>query len=257
MAMVTLTTDFGQKGYYLAALKGAILKESPDLQLVDISHFVKPYDIVQGAFILNNAYHHFPQGTIHLIAVNNISAPLSLIAFQHNGHYFVGPDNGIFSLMFDPVPEEVYRLEGGKGVPFPLNGLFAEAVAHVSSGKPLLEIGLPAGATERRIALQPVVSASQIRGSVIYVDHFENVVVNIKKDFFEKVRNKRRFKLFFKRHDPIEQLSRNYSDVPIGETLCLFNDAGYLTIAINMGKGASLLGLKLDDMVQVDFINKP
>jgi len=255
MAIVTLTTDFGQKGYYVAALKGALLNEVADLQLFDISHLVKPYDIVQGAFILNNAYHHFPDNTIHLVAINNTSAPLALIAFRHQGHYFIGPDNGIFSLIFDPMPKEVYQLPSDTGTPFPLNSVFGEAVAHLANGKPLLEIGLPLKDVERRIALQPVISTSQIRGSVIYIDHYGNVVVNVKKEFFEKVRNKRRFKLYFKRHDPIEHLSRNYHNVPIGETLCLFNDAGYLMIAINMGQAASLLGLKMDDMVQVDFVN--
>ncbi len=242
MATVTFTTDFGQKGYYLAALKGTILSESPDVQLVDISHLVKPYDIVQGAFILSNAYHHFPKGTIHVAAINNVSAPLPMIAFQHEGHYFIGPDNGIFSLMFDQLPAEIYKLSIENAGTFPIKDLIAEAISHIIGKKPFFEIGLPASDMERRIALQPVISSSQIRGSVIYIDHFENVVVNIKQDFFEKVRNKRRFKLFFKRHDPIEQLSRNYYDVSIGETLCLFNDAGYLTIAINMGRAASLFG---------------
>lgn len=256
MKPVTLTTDFGSQGYYLAALKGAILEESPDLQLVDISHQVKPYDIVQGAYILKNAYHHFPKGTIHLISVDNLSAPLSLIAFQQDGHFFIGPDNGIFSLVFDQLSQEIYRLERPIGNHFPLNPMASQAIAHIFSGKPLVEIGLPVANPERRIALQPVISTSQIRGSVIYIDHYENAIVNIQQDLFEKVRNKRRFQLFFKRHDPITQLSGNYHDVPIGETLCLFNSAGYLTIAINMGKAASLLGLKIDDMVQVDFLQR-
>ncbi len=253
MTIVTLTTDFGLRGYYLAALKGAILYENPGLQIIDISHEVKPYDIVQGAYILKNAYHHFPEGTIHLIGIDNLSAPLSLIALRHNGHYFIGPDNGIFSLMFDQQPKEAYRLEMKKGNHFPFNDTASHAISHISSGKPLVEIGLPAKETERRIALQPVISTSQIRGSVIYIDHYENAIVNIQKALFEKVRNRRRFQLFFKRHDPIVQLSRNYHDAPVGETLCFFNDADYLTIAINMGKAASLLGLKMDDMVQVDF----
>ena len=253
MKPVTLTTDYGLGGYYLAALKGAILKENPDVPLIDISHQVKPYDIVQGAYILKNAYHHFPVGSIHLINIDNLSSPMSLIAFQLDGHYFIGPDNGIFTLMFDSLPGEVYLVEQKKGEPFPFNTAVSLAISHITSGKPMVEIGLPARETERRIALQPVISTSQIRGSVIYIDHYENAVVNIQHELFERIRNKRRFRLFFKRHDPITQLSRNYHDVPIGETLCLFNDAGYLTIAINMGKAASLLGLKMDDMVQIDF----
>ncbi len=254
MKPVTLTTDFGLQGYYLAALKGAILEANPGLQIIDVTHQIKPYDIVQGAYVLQNAYHHFPEGTIHLISVDNLSAPLSLIAFQKDGHFFIGPDNGIFSLVFDQLPSDIYRLEKIRGDHFPLNPMAAQAIAHITSGKPLVEIGLPAGDTEERFALQPVISTSQIRGSVIYIDHYENAIVNIRQDLFEKVRNKRRFKLFFKRHDPIIQLSSNYYEVPIGETLCLFNSAGYLTISINMGKAASLLGLKMDDMIQVDFV---
>lgn len=255
MAIVTLTTDYGLKGYYLAALRGMLLSENPDVQLVDISHQVKPYDIVQGAFILKNAYHHFPTGSIHLISIDNLSSPLSLIVFEEDGHYFIGPDNGIFSLIFNPMPKNIFRLPLLRNNYFPFNEACSSAVAHITAGKPLIEIGLRAGEIEQRIALQPVISTSQIRGSVIYIDHYENAIVNIQQELFEKVRNKRRFQLFFKRHDPIVQLSRSYHEVSIGETLCLFNEAGYLTIAINMGKAASLLGLKLDDMVQVDFVS--
>ncbi len=253
MQIVTFTSDFGLDDYYVAILKGAMLRQDPELHFIDITHRVKPYDIVQGAFVLKNAYHNFPENSIHVISVNNDSERLSFIAFHFNGHYFVGPDNGIFTLMFGELPPNVYRLEYNKESAFPLKEVFAHAVSHLSAGKPLMEIGLPAGETERRIALQPVISTSQIRGSVIYIDHYENVVVNIPQDLFEKVCNSRKFGLFFKRHDPITTLSRRYQDVPVGETLCLFNSAGHLEIAINMGKASSLLGLKLEDMVQVDF----
>lgn len=253
MQLVTLTTDFGLDDYYVAMLKGAMLQRQPGLNIIDITHRVKPYDIVQGAFVLKNSFDSFPAGTLHLITVDNSPGQFSFIAFSYRGHYFIGPDNGIFSLMFGELPSQVYRLEHETGSPFPLKNVLAEAVDHLCSGKPIFEIGLPAGETERRIALQPVISTSQIRGSVIYVDHYENAVVNVPKDLFEKVRNERNFALFFKRHDPITQLSRHYGEVPVGETLCLFNSAGFLEIAINMGKASSLLGLKLDDMVQIDF----
>lgn len=254
MAIITLTTDFGLKGYYVAALKGTLLSRNPDINIIDISHQINPYDIVQGAFILRNAYRHFPKGSIHLLCVDNSNKQLSLIAFERDGHFFIGPDNGVFSLIFNELPRQCYRLEVKNGNSFPLNNALAKAVEHLTFGKPLLEIGLPTGKTERRIALQPVISTSQIRGSVIYIDHYDNVIVNIQRPLFEKVGNGRPFKLFFKRHDPIVQLSQNYHDVAIGETLCLFNAADHLEIAINMGQAASMLGLKLDDMVQVDFI---
>ncbi len=253
MPIVTLTTDFGLNDYYVAILEGALLQAAPDARISGITHNVKPYDIVQGAFVLRNAFHHFPAGTIHLISVNNFSGTVRFVAFQHKGHFFVGPDNGIFSLMFDEMPPDAWLIEYDEESVFPLKEIFAHAVGHLAAGKPLFEIGLPAGKLEQRIALQPVISTAQIRGSVIYVDHYENAVLNIRRELFEKVCNERRFALYFKRHDPITRLSRRYHDVPVGETLCLFNSAGYLEIGINMGKASSLLGLNLDDMVQVDF----
>ncbi len=253
MQIVTLTTDFGLHDYYVALLKGALLQQAAQLQIIDVSHNVKPYDIVQGAFVLKNTYPSFPPGTIHVITVNNNAEGMSLICLQQAGQVFIGPDNGIFSLIFPEMPE-AWRLDHDKESPFPIQQTLAKAIQHLASGNSIREVGTPAEETVQRIALQPVLSHSQIRGSVIYVDHYENVVINIPKDLFEKVRNGRKFALFFKRNDPITLVSHHYTDVPVGETLCLFNSAGFLEIAVSMGKASSLLGLKLDDMVQVDFL---
>ncbi len=253
MHLVTMTTDFGMKDYYVSMLKGAMLQAVPTIRFTDITHMVKPYDIVQGAFVLKNAYDCFPTGTLHIVTVNNRPEHTDFIAFRHLDHYFIGPDNGIFSLMFEELPQPVFRLPADPSHPFPLKRLLATAVQTFFSEAPFPAIGVPAGETEKRIALQPVISTSQIRGAVIYIDHYENAIVNIRRELFEKIRNGRTFQLFFKRHDPVAVLSRHYGDVPVGETLCLFNSAGFLEIAIHMGKASSMLGLYLDDMVQVDF----
>ena len=105
----------------------------------------------------------------------------------------------------------------------------------------------------KRITLQPVTSKSQIRGSIIHIDNYENAIVNISRELFEQLSKKRTFSLYFKRYNPITQLSEQYYDVAIGDILCLFNSAGYLEIAVHMGKAATLLGLKIDDTVQIDF----
>ncbi|MEY3367810.1 MAG: hypothetical protein RI973_965 [Bacteroidota bacterium] len=253
MPIVTLTTDFGLEDYYVAVLKGAMLQRNPDLNIVDITHAIKPYDIVQGAFVLKNAYDSFPKGTLHIITVDNSPGVAPFIAFQLDDHYFIGPDNGIFSLMFGSLPEQVFRLEMDNNKAFPLKKMLSKAVDDFYSGRPFFEIGLPAENIIERIALQPVISTAQIRGSVIYVDHYENAVVNIHRELFERVQNGRDFALFFKRHDPLTRLCKHYGEVAIGETLCLFNSANFLEIAINMGKASSMLGLYLDDMVQIDF----
>jgi S-adenosylmethionine hydrolase len=104
-----------------------------------------------------------------------------------------------------------------------------------------------------RISLQPVINADQIRASVIHIDHYENVVINVHQTLFEQVGQHRSFQLFFKRRHPICTLSENYTDVAVGDPLCRFNSTGYLELAVCMGKAASLLGLEIDDLIQIDF----
>lgn len=256
MPVVTLTSDFGQKDYYLPLIKGAILSQDEQLRLVDITHQIATYDIVQAAFIFSNAWHSFPKGTIHLLSVNDYyQAQCRYVAIQHDGHYFIGPDNGLFTLIFPDLTINGYVLSLPEEEPFSLRQIYARAVGHIASGRPMDKIGEPAGSLLQRITFQPVVQPSTIRGSVIHVDRFDNAILNIRRPLFEQVGQGRPFQLHFKRHDPISTLCRHYHDVPIGEILCLFNEAGYLVIAINMGRAAGLLGLKVEESVQIDFSN--
>ena len=254
MPIVTLTTDFGLKDYYVAIIKGAILRESPNLQIIDITHHIPHHNIVQAAFVLKNAYASFPEGTLHIVSVNtHYSKESSFLLMQHEGYFFLLPDNGTLTLLFDPIPENITRIFPDNFAEQTLNMLYAKIAKHLAMGKPMEELGEASGTIEQRITLQAVISPAQIRGSVIHIDNYENVVVNITKDLFEKVGEGRKFRLYFKRHDPILKLSEHYQDVAIGEELCLFNAANYLEIAINMGSAASMLGLKVDDTVQIDF----
>lgn len=254
MRNVTLITDFGDKDYYSGMLKGTLLSAHSELHLVDITHNIPNYDIVQAAFVLKNAYPFFPKGTIHLVSVNNFyNNQSAFLVIEHDGHFFVGADNGIFSLVFNVKIETVVELNyQGRGTG-EVNKIFSEAIAALAKGIPTLEIGRPLDQITERITFQPVIKPNQIIGSVIHVDNYENVITNITKELFERVANQRSFSLFFKRHDPINQLSWHYFDVPIGEPLCLFNSSGYLEIAINLGKASSLLGLNTDDTVQLEF----
>lgn len=255
MPLVTLTTDFGTQDFYAGALKGALLSRRVDLQLVDISHNIKPFDIVQAAFVVQNVWPEFPENTIHLIGVNCVYArDFRFVAARKNGHFFLAPDNGLLSLLFGDLPEtEIRSLGSGAQEHFAVKNVFSDAAAHLAEGKSFETLGENAGPLLERISIQPVITQGRIRGTVVHVDNFDNAVVNVHRDFFEKTRQGRNFSLFFKRNDPISHLSDNYCDVPVGEQLCLFNSAGYLEIAINMGRAASLLGLKVEDVVEVVF----
>lgn len=254
MPIVTLTTDFGWKDPYQALVKGAMLCKNESLVIVDITHDVPSYDIVQAAFLFRMAWRSFPKGTIHVVCIDAFNGGHNaFIAMRHEGHYFIGPDNGLFSLVFDEPPADIFGLDFIDHPNFPLKDVFAKAVGHLANGHPFHEIGAPIEEMVKRITFQPVTGHSHIRGSVIHVDKYENAIVNINQFLFEKVGQDRDFSLFFKRHDPINKLSQHYYDVPVGEVLCLFNSASYLEIAINMGKAASLLGLHIEDTVQIDF----
>ncbi|MFK7806928.1 MAG: S-adenosyl-l-methionine hydroxide adenosyltransferase family protein [Saprospiraceae bacterium] len=255
MSIITLTSDFGLKDYYVGLVKAALLSKDASLHLVDISHNVDVYDIVQGAFILKNCFSEFPEGTIHIISISNYNQKKPcFLAIRYEGHYFIGPDNGVFSLMFDEkITKDVYELDYDDKGSFPIKDTFAEAVVHLTSGKPLNEIGIPIESIEERITFQPVINSSEIRAAVIYIDNYENVVTNITRATFERVGAGRPFALYFKAHNPITKLYKRYSEVAVGEMMCFFNSAGCLEIAINQGKAASLHGLKLEDPIQVNF----
>lgn len=254
MTIVTLTSDFGQRDYYLPLIKGAILSQNAQLQLVDITHQIPSYDIVQAAFIFKNAWHSFPKGTIHLISVNDYyQENCQYLAIQYHGHYFIGPDNGLFTLIFPDKAITAYVLESPSGTSSPLHQVYAKAIGHLSSGENFEKIGPAAESLVQRITFLPVVQPSMIRGSVIHIDRFHNAILNIDRELFERIGHGRSFQLLFKRNDPITSLSKHYHEVPIGEVLCLFNAANYLEIAINMGRAAELLSIKVEDTVQIDF----
>lgn len=254
MPIVTLTSDFGQGDYYLPLIKGAILSQHEQVQLVDITHQIASYDIVQAAFIFRNAWSSFPKGTIHLISVNDYyQEACRYLAIAHAGHYFIGPDNGVFTLIFDQTAVDGYELEIASDTIFNLHEVYARAIGHLATGKEIGQIGKRVEEMVQRITFQPVVQPSMIRGAVIHIDRFQNAILNINRELFDRIGAGRSFQLFFKRHDPIVKLSRHYHEVPIGEVLCLFNSANYLEIAINMGKAAELLSLKVEDAVQIDF----
>jgi len=256
MNIVTLTTDFGWQDYGVGIIKGCILSTGFPVIFADLTHDIENYNIVQASYTLKNTYTSFPKGTIHLISVHNFykQQPRFLVVYQ-DGHYFVGPDNGIFSLMFEQPLEQVYELNCPEASEvLGVKNVFAQAVKHLLSDAPFSNIGRPVPQILQRLSLQPITGKDQIRGSVIHIDNYKNVVLNINQELFERIRQKRDFELYFKRYDPITIISKNYADVPIGDVLCLFNSAGLLEIAVHMDKAATLFGLEVDEAIQIDFL---
>jgi S-adenosyl-L-methionine hydrolase (adenosine-forming) len=258
MAIITLTSDWGTRDHYTASVKGAILRQLPDAVIVDISHAIQPYNLNQAAFIVRNSYRNFPEGTIHILCIieeASIESPHTLV-FQ-DGHYFIGADNGIFSLIFDQKPEQVIELDviqDSNYFTFPGRDVFAKVACHIAQGKPITELGHPKKSVMEKLTLRPVVDPNYIKGVVIYNDNYGNAYTNITESLFSEVVQKRKFAVtFLSRNNNIRTISKSFMDVPPGEMLALFAATGHLVIAQRNSKASELLGLKPDVKVTVEI----
>ncbi len=259
MSIITLTTDFGNKNYYVGAMKGLIMKNAPDAMIIDISHDIQPFNITEAAWVVENSFRNFPESTVHLVCVNlQDNKKNRKLLVRYENYFFIGSDNGFFSLLMKNPAQEIIAMHDipqNDTAKSPIRDYFSIMASRILSGEQISSLGVATSQFEIRTTLQPLVSDSGLRGTVIHVDHFCNVIVNIHKDLFEEARRNRKFSVHFNRTDQINQISKNYFDVQEGERICLFNSSGFLKIAINKGKASKLLGLKNGDAVMIDFEN--
>ncbi|TVQ06722.1 MAG: hypothetical protein EA361_19255 [Bacteroidetes bacterium] len=258
MTIITLISDWGMNSHYQAAVKGSILRQIPDAQIVDITHTLRPFDIMNCSFILGNSYPDFPKGTIHIIGVNTeASTKTPHIVVKYNDMFFIGSDNGVMSLLFDDKPFESIELDimqDSDYFTFSSRDVFVKAAAMIASGKTLNELGNSHKTLNRMYAFNPVITENKIEGKVIFIDDYENVFVNIDHETFKKTGRGRPYTINFRVPGyAIRTLHTSYSDVAEGERLALFGSTGFLEIAMNKGKASSLLGLGLTDTVSILF----
>lgn len=248
MAIVTLTSDIGQKDYLIGAVKGQLLQVNPDFNLVDISHNLPPFNFSQTAYICSNAIKNFPAYSYHILLVNLFDRkPEQLLLAYHKEQYILCADNGLVTMILEEKPEIVIGLPLDKTAV--RNTLYCaqvmgNAINRIIKGDPLQNIGEPDVPYVEKNALRPLLGETWIEGQILFIDNFENVVVNITREQFEEQRKGRSFKVMFKRDETISTISETYADVMEGEKLALFNSAGYLEIAINKGNAAGLFGLQ-------------
>jgi len=258
MPIITLISDMGGHDYYVGAVKGALLSALPDAVLVDITHDVeKNGGVVMGSFILRNSYRQFPPGTIHIVAVDtNVSLESRHVVLEYEGHFFVGTDNGIFSLAFDKRPESVYDIThlAVGNLTFPAISAFVQVAAGLAQGRKPEELGKASiGLVEKKM-FRATVEPAAIVGTVIYVDSYGNAVTNVDRQLFEQVRNGRNYVLFVRSMGyAIRKISRQYTEVAEGELVAVFSHAGNLELAIHNGSIAMLLGLNIGSSLRIEF----
>ncbi len=251
MPVITLTTDWKNTDYYLGAIKGFLVSHCPQAELVEISHQIETFNFTELALILNATYPHFPEGTIHVIGVNTQEKKDEpAIVCKINNHFFVGVDNGIFSLISgEEPPQQTYRIKDSflykKISPsFPvLMRLIPAASALVNKVDPS-EFLAPYQTIKQLMPQLPFYEDAMIIGKIIYIDSYNNVITNITREIFERVGKGRSFSIYVQSNRyKITKISTKYNTVAGGELVALFNSAGYLEIAINKGKISELLSL--------------
>ena len=248
MPLLTLTSDIGQYDFIAGAVKGKLLQASKEFTLIDITHHLSPFNYPQAAYVCRNAIKNFPAGSFHLILVNLFDEMTEhLLLAEHNGHIIGCADNGLLTMILEEVPQKVVALPLDKAHQKTIlycTSIFAKAFGELIAGKKIETVGDASVLIRVKNPLRPLLGNNWIEGQIIFIDNFENVVVNITKEEFEEQRKGRSFKIVFKRDEVIDKISETYADVTEGEKLALFNSAGYLEIAINKGNAAGLFGLQ-------------
>lgn len=246
MPILTLTTDIGQRDYLVGAIKGQFLNQLSNWNITDITHYLSQTNFPQAAYTCSNAMRYYPIGTFHIVLVNLFDSPVKhLLVAGYNGQYIVCPDNGILTMITGDKPKEIVAIPmKGQHTLLEMTQQLAEKVSTIAETGKIETAGEKIQAIEEKYPLRATIGPNWMEGQILFIDNFENVVINITRDEFMKQRNGRSFKIVFKRNEVIETISENYTSVSESEKLAWFNSAGYLEIALRNGNMAGLFGLQ-------------
>lgn len=257
--IVTLTTDFGHRDHYVAALKAMMLSINRDIRMIDISHEIPPQDIMACAWVLKNSAFLFPSNSIHLVVVDpTTGSQRKPLAVKIKDQIFVGPDNGLFALVADLKPFEAYELTNTsywasqRSNTFNGRDIFAPVAAHLANGVPLNELGASVPEITMYRWATPTNDRESINGWVVHIDNFGNVITNISKDLFQQSIAGRFCKIYVG-NTIVNGVASTFSSVPEGEPVAVIGSAGTLEVAINKGNAQQMLGVEKGAPVTILF----
>ena len=248
--VITLTTDFGQDDAFVGVMKGVIAGVNPSARVIDLTHSIPAFDIVQAAFRLRQGYPFFPKGTVHVAVVDpGVGSERRVVAMESGGHLFLAPDNGILAVVEEEsdraglvsVTEPRFFLPE-VSASFHGRDIFAPVAAHLAAGTALSELGPPIPALAPLRFPRPAFNADgSLDGAVLWTDHFGNLATNISLALLSEhfLDPTVRVEVAGKR---IERIRRTYSDAAPGELLAMIGSFGTLEIAVRLGDAARTLG---------------
>ncbi|GMV49299.1 SAM-dependent chlorinase/fluorinase [Nitrospirales bacterium NOB] len=249
--LITLLTDFGDRDYFVASMKGVILNINPQAHIVDLSHQVTPHDVADAAYLLKSCYRYFPDGTIHIAVVDpGVGGTRRPLLLSSSRYFFIGPDNGIFTHIYQEesavevrqIENRQYRLDS-EGATFDGRDLFAPAAAWLTKNQPLGSFGRLTPSYERLASSEPAWDKHVMAGQIMYIDRFGNLITNLTPYHVKEVRG------VTKRSEPyiriggltIDGLVRAYSDGSADHPQALINSNGYLEVFLKEGRAADRL----------------
>jgi S-adenosylmethionine hydrolase len=257
--VITLLTDFGTRDHYVAAMKGVILSNLPEATLVDISHEVGPQDVFEAAWLLEGCRKDFPAGTVHLAVVDpGVGSGRRAIAVRAAGQVFVGPDNGLFSFVI--AREEVTHVReirakaivrADASPVFHGRDIFAPAAAELAGGFDFKQIGPPVDDPKQLVLPVPELEEGTVRGEVIHIDRFGNLITNIPAVYLSKAgiaSSGMSAEIAGRR---ISTLVEQYAAAPADQPVVLVGSRGLMEVAYRNGSAARALGVSRGDKVVI------
>lgn len=254
MSIITITTDFGYKDFYVSSLKAKILGENGSFEVIDISHGIKAFNIKEGFFVLSNSFLNFPKGSVHLFLVNEggIANDQDIYLFELDEHFFVCTGMALITL-FNKEPTSIVKVKIETSNSFTSLSLHSKLACQIASGVKMDTLGEKFNYEKPSFSSGLMISNDSIIGAILYIDEYGNAITNIKESDFEGNRKARKFEISFSR-ERVNNIALKYNEVENGDSVCIFNESNYLEIALSFGNASRTMGLKVEDKVKVTFL---
>lgn len=246
--LITFTTDFGTSDHFVATMKAVVLGIAPQTRILDITHEVTAFEVVEAAYTLAQAYRYFPKKSIHVVVVDpGVGSTRRPILAEMGGHFFVAPDNGVLSLVFSREKAKVRHITNEKFMLHPVSrtfhgrDVFSPVAAHLAAGVPPAKFGKLIEDHLRLTLDKPNRSGKRSwTGTVLKVDRFGNLITNFHIDEFPQI-TARPFDLNIGL-EKINRLALTFTECDPGEAFAIVGSSGYIEVAVNQGSAARALG---------------
>lgn len=238
-------SDFGADSHYLASFRGSLNRSGIDLEFIEITSRIEPFDIVEAAYLSSMVYEDFAKGSVHILATNVVATNFKgHLAAEYNGHYFIAPDNGILSLIFGAEFDQYYRIPTDH-YEVKIQNVYVPFIEQlIEADFQLDKVAQKIDEVHTKTRIMPVKDGKELRGTIVFVDHFGNAYTNISREEFEAFASDGDYRINLSRHSSIDRVSNTFADVQEGDPLCFFSDNHYLVVAIKKSSAEKLLNLR-------------